>query len=270
MPCLAHMLNTAMKECKTSLEQDQFLSILWKDFKCVKCTVQDSKKSGWNSRLLHGLADRAEVSSSIAVVRLIQYVETRFGTTHSVVARLLKASMAMHALLTEDSRTASSDALESLRSETDRGGSVIGYPALEAIIDAFEVLVEARTRLQASKTPTIHLALPLMQDCSDKLLRIANGGKVWQGAHRGRIVPSRYSCGICSLMTVHVGNERTFGAVGSVVNSVTGLPKKAALTWFIYTIGEEKSRNLNYQRGCKKRTIKPNKRGCVNANMDGD
>ncbi len=71
--------------------------------------------------------------------------------------------------------------------------TVVGYPGIEAVIDAFDLLLSAIKRLEASETPKIHLILPIMQDCVDELQPISDEGLVWRGIEHGEVYPSVHS-----------------------------------------------------------------------------
>ncbi len=93
-----------------------------------------------------------------------------------------------------------SDSFATLLTERDRDGIVVGFPALEAIVDAFEILSEAQKSFEGANYPTLHLALPSFQSCLDELDRIAGGGHAWRGQARGRVPPSTYSRRFCAVV----------------------------------------------------------------------
>lgn len=67
---------------KAAMEQyngNRQLQTVYDDFRTMKSIVEDSKRSGWNTKLKDGY-------------RLIQDVEARFGTSYLVAERFLKAS----------------------------------------------------------------------------------------------------------------------------------------------------------------------------------
>ncbi len=79
------------------------------------------------------------------------------------------------------------------KKETDRDGTVVGYAVIEAVIDAFDLVVSAIKRLETSETPTIHLILLIIQDCVNEIQRISGKGPVWRGIELGEVYPSVYS-----------------------------------------------------------------------------
>lgn len=178
-----------MKACVASLKNAECVELkrIWEDFQRVKTIVRVFKQGGWNSKMERGYA-------------LIQEVETRFGTTFSVVERFLKAAERVEAVIEDTVSEPARNAFHGLLSERDLDGEVISYPALEALVDAMDVVVEAQTRLQASTYPTIQMALPLLQRCFDECRRIGDGGSVFRTGNRGMMQPSVYSKLLCLRM----------------------------------------------------------------------
>ena len=79
MRSYVHVLQNCMKTVFCQCADDPTLQKFDVDFKHVKRIVEDSKRSGWNKKLPLGY-------------RLIQDVDTRFGTLYLVTERFLKSS----------------------------------------------------------------------------------------------------------------------------------------------------------------------------------
>ncbi len=64
--------------------------------------------------------------------------------------------------------------------KTDADGKIVGYPAIEAICDAFGIVMECLERFSASTKHTMHIILPMIYKAMRKLDLIAGGGDVWR------------------------------------------------------------------------------------------
>jgi len=194
MDCFAHQTNTAMKLCLEECENDSLLQDVFNDLKSAKTLVRIFKKAGLNQRL----GDE---------YNLIQEVETRFSSTYQVAKRFIKSGQkALELGLAHDS-TANHDAMHSLKVTRDARHNVVGFPALEAILDAFEVIVEAQKVPEASETPKIHLTFPRLHMCLEELSRTINGSMVYRSGLDVRVVPSDYSKRLCAAMLRYL-NEK--------------------------------------------------------------
>lgn len=167
--CIVHQINTALKSCINSIEGHVDLYRVRSDLDSVKRIVQAFKKSFLNGQLPSGY-------------HLIQEVETRFGTTFMAVQRFLKCSSLVKQLLMTHNLHSANMAFSSLLSFNNQNGASVSYPALEAVVDAMKPVISMQTQLQASKEPTMHIVLILMQNCFDHLDRISNGGSVQRGS----------------------------------------------------------------------------------------
>ena len=108
--------------------------------------------------------------------KLIQEVETRFGTTHDVVVRFLKSFNLVVDIIDHyhgDSAKKMKKNLSILTKEKDDDDSEV-FPALQAICDVFSLLRHAQTELQASQKPTLMKVLPMLEDIKQRLLLISN------------------------------------------------------------------------------------------------
>lgn len=159
MGCISHKLNTIMKKVIAEEERIQFR--ISNDLKYVKLIVRVFKHSSWKNTLP-------------SEFRLVQEVEIRLGTTRSVVERFLKSVEELARFVPEGDSQAASDAYNFLLKENGSNGK-IRYPALEAICVAFKPLRHVQTALEASKTPTLNLILPMLEHTQRKHKNIVRG-----------------------------------------------------------------------------------------------
>jgi len=127
----------------------------------------------------------------------------------SATKGFIKSAGKVKDLLTRRSMPSASGNFGKLVKETDNYGELVGFPALEAVLDAFEIVSEAQTRCQASEEPNMHLDLPLLQRCYDELDRVAGGGTVWREG-RDNVASSRYSRAFCRLMVESLDSKVRF------------------------------------------------------------
>lgn len=158
MGCLVHQLNTAMKACLSSVSTDPMLARIATDLKAVKEIVRIFKQSQWN----HSLSDGR---------KLIQEVETRFSTTFMVVKRFLSSAEEVFEVIERQNSISAVNAKQNIL--VIRYAGYTSFPALEAIIDACEMIANCQKKLEGSLFPTIHWALPLLYKCKKKLKQIA-------------------------------------------------------------------------------------------------
>lgn len=169
------------------VKNNKSLRIIFENFLTVNQIVQQGKQSGWNVPL----------SPSFL---LIQDVETSFGSSFLVVQRFLKSAVKVFDLLEGMMDVQDVRIFDSLLTETDRNGYVVCFPALEAIVDAFEFIVHIQKRLEALKTESTHLALPMTRYCSEELERVKDGRSLWRGEKCSHVSPSRYSREFCGIV----------------------------------------------------------------------
>ncbi len=139
---------------------DPLLEKIADNVKLVKRIIEDSKRFGWNKNLPHGF-------------RLVQDVETRFGTIFRVVERFLKSSTKVWSQVLTLNRTIARSSYEAL--ETTAVNSSVGdvtFPAFEAVIDAFNPVYDAVVEFQGINEPVLHKILPSLQFCKTELGRI--------------------------------------------------------------------------------------------------
>ncbi len=78
MGCFVNILSNIMKSALNKCISDCVLVKIADAFRLMKKIVEDSKRNGWNSMLPVGY-------------RLVQDVETRFGSHYRVAERFLKS-----------------------------------------------------------------------------------------------------------------------------------------------------------------------------------
>lgn len=132
--------------------------------------------------------------------RLIQEVETLFGTDYLIVERFLKSSSKVWSVIVGQNRSTSRSVLESIMKESnEETGIITGYPAVEALVDALKPVYEAVVLFQTCNKPALHKVLPNLQYCIEELSKIERGEVVFRDENR-LMQPSLYSKGFCSVM----------------------------------------------------------------------
>jgi len=157
--CISHQLNTVMKHAMD--EEDREKSAISDDLRAVKTIFRVFKHGSWNSLLPRGL-------------HLIQEVETRFGTTHTVVNRFLKVVDKAAVIIGMKDSGAALDALCGLMTLTTPNGKT-AYPALEAVDAVFAPTLHAQIALETSDSPTMHLIFPMLENNKDTLQSLSDG-----------------------------------------------------------------------------------------------
>lgn len=187
MRCFVHVLHNSMKAAMESCTTDDILVKTAEDFNSMKKIVKHSKKNGWNSSLPVGF-------------RLIQEVETRFGTHFLVAERFLKSATKVWDLIKAQNYAAAKTKFESIQSSTENG---VSYPTIEAIVDAFRPVYDATVSFETSNVPMLHQVLPHLQDIIMELSRIERGGLVERDENQ-RITPSLYSMRLAGAMKIEI------------------------------------------------------------------
>ena len=80
-----------------------------------------------------------------------------------------------------------------MKKKTDADGNIVGYPAIEAICDAFGIVMECLDRFEAFTRPTMHIALLMIYEAMRQLDLVASGGDAWRDNGIGMVEPSFYS-----------------------------------------------------------------------------
>ena len=189
--CMVHFLNNVMKHTIAGCGRDSILQVVSSDFKSMKRIVEDANRGGWNQYLPDGHT-------------LVQDVETRFGTHFRVAQRFLKSSKHIQMILESKNRPHASAAFQSMKKKTDADGNIIGFPAVEAICDAFGIIMEVLDRFEASSRPTMHIALPLLYKSMKQLDLVGSGGEVWRESELEMVQPSIYSKILCRQLVQYL------------------------------------------------------------------
>ena len=84
-----------------------------------------------------------------------------------------------------------------MKKKTDADGNIIGYPVIEAIWDAFGIIMECLVRFEASTRPARHIALQMIHKSMRQLDLVASGGDGWGENGIGKVQTSIYSKLLC-------------------------------------------------------------------------
>jgi len=187
MRCFVHVLNNVMKDTMENCVTDEILVKISQDFKAMKRIVTHSKKNGWNSMMPAGH-------------RLIQEIETRFGTYFLVADRFLKSASKVWNVIRAQNYAAAINSFESIKTTPE---NIVIYPTIEAIVDAFRPVYDATVDFQKSNEPMLHKILPAIQHITTELSKIEHGLSVRRDdncVHR----PSLYSMRLSGAMKVEI------------------------------------------------------------------
>jgi len=187
MRCHVHVLHNVMKHMMKNCNTDQILIKIAEDFKSMKKVVENSKRYGWNSMLPLSY-------------RLIQEVDTRFGTHFIVAERFLKSASRVWDLIKAQNLSAASTKFESILQLTENG---VSFPTIEAIVDAFKPLYNGTVLFQTSNEPKLHEVLPNLQYMLKELSRIEHGDFV-EREENLRVRPSIYSMRLCGALKLEL------------------------------------------------------------------
>jgi len=153
--CISHQINTCMKNCLQSKILTGELSVIQTDLNAVKTIVRIFKQGNWNALLPDGYA-------------LLQEVETRFSTMHTVVERFIKSGAKALEIISSKDSSAALAAANSLCTASDENGRV-QFPALQAVERVFSLLRVPQTELEAGREPTLYKVLPMLENCQKNL-----------------------------------------------------------------------------------------------------
>lgn len=183
MPCVCHQLGNVMKHViedlkkvgemiengfvqsarsKHTLKASQESEII-DDLKTMKEIVNYVKSAGLNDHLPDGF-------------KLVQEVDTRFGTTFDVVERFVKSAAVLSEIGSEKLQSSPNN-LKKL-SRTDGSAE---YPALDAIIIVFGPVRRLLTTLETSLTPTTTFVIPQFEVLKKKIADMAKDGTKTKG-----------------------------------------------------------------------------------------
>ncbi len=131
----------------------------------MKKIIEESNRSGWN----HLLPDGS---------KLIQESGPRFGTYYQVAEGFLKVAKFIDKIIESQLSATTQTAYTSLKKTSSIDGTITGYPEIEAILDAFGVVVDCIKRFETSERPTMHVTLPFIYRMLQKPQDVAEGGEV--------------------------------------------------------------------------------------------
>ncbi len=66
----------------------------------------------------------------------------------------------------------------SLKKTSNIDGTIVGYPVIEAIFDAFGIVVDCIEHFETSLRPTLHIGLPAVYRMMQKLDDVSCGKKL--------------------------------------------------------------------------------------------
>ena len=95
-------------------------------------------------------------------------------------------------------------AYTALRKTSNIDGTIIGYPALEAIYDAFGIIKDCMEQFEVSQRPTIPVALHTLYQVVKKSENTSNDREVWRGNSKKMVQPSVYSRKLSELVKNHL------------------------------------------------------------------
>lgn len=153
--CAPHQLNTAMKHGFDNATDEH----VRKDVESMKKLIRIFKKNGMNDKLPSGTMLKQELS-------------TRFGTTIDTVERFVAAVPEVIRVIEASdihSSKSASEALDEIKCENS------SYPNLHAVLKCFQPIRHAQTMLESSKTPTLMMVLPVLEELKKKLNQISRG-----------------------------------------------------------------------------------------------
>jgi hypothetical protein len=164
--CVVHQLDTCLGTAfNASLFQniDDFSIGAIADVRSMKKVIEGVKRADLNHRLPLGCA-------------VFQEVETRFHSVHDVSTRFIESIPHIRKLIDDGLAPESvSTAMEEIKIVTvpnAQDPSSATAPRLMALVTVFKPVVDAMMRLQASKSPTLHLVLPLLTHIIAKLFHL--------------------------------------------------------------------------------------------------
>ena len=153
----------------------------------MKKIAEDANRAEWNHLLPDGF-------------RLKQEYETRFGTHYYCKERFLKSASRLYCLIERKAGNTAKTAYGSVKKTSNIDGTIICYPGIEAIFDAFDVLVDFIQLLETAERPSIHIAVPTFYQATQTLYKISNGAEFWRGEGKRMSQPSIYSRELCRIL----------------------------------------------------------------------
>ena len=133
--------------------------------------------------------------------------ETRFVTHYQVAERFLKAAPEIYSLLDSHIGAKARALYSGLKKNSSINGTITGDPAIEAVFNAFGVVVDCIERFEVSQRPTIHIALPLIFRMMQKLDNITNGLQACRVEGQALAYPSVYSRDLARVLLERMLNH---------------------------------------------------------------
>ena len=116
----------------------------------------------------------------------------------------MKASSKVLTVLQTKNRPIATTAFEGMKKKTDMDGNITSFPVIEAICDAFSIIMECVDRSEVSSGPTMHVAFPMLFKAIKDLDSVAGGATVWRKRSLHMVQPSIYSKLICRNLGQHL------------------------------------------------------------------
>ncbi len=145
MSCMAHSLNDVMKSVLSCHCHGPNLEVATQDVWSIKRIIEGGNRSGRNHSLPNGY-------------KLLQEKEPRFGTNYQVSERFLKTANYRENMVDSNLGSQARAGYCSLKEPLNIDGIITGYLDIEAILDAFGVVVDCIERFETSSRPTMHIA----------------------------------------------------------------------------------------------------------------
>lgn len=152
-PCNCHHLDTVMKKTLESAAQSEcpFLRRIAMDLSNAKILVRIFKQGELQKALDDGF-------------KLLQEVDTRFSTTHTLASRFIKSiSPLLDIVRTSDNVPAQATLDRILIQFEEDDDQAESATAVNAIVIVFNSIVSAQKRLEVGTTPTLFYVLPFLE-----------------------------------------------------------------------------------------------------------
>ena len=104
-------------------------------------------------------------------------------------------------------RTAAQEAYASLKNTFHINGTMTGFLGIEAIYDAFGVVVDCMEKFQAAQCPALHVVLPILYQVMRKLSGLSIECEVWRRKGNEMGQPSIYSRNISAFVVQLLRNQ---------------------------------------------------------------
>ena len=123
-----------------------------------------------------------------------------------MAVRFIKSSTHIRRFIASQTRVIVRDCYESIEKVAQhQNPSIVRYPALEAIIDAFRSLYEETVEFRTVQEPTLHKVMPNLQQCVMEMSRIEHGEVVIREGDT-MVRPSLYSMRFSVILKEKVKN----------------------------------------------------------------